>query len=122
MRVLESGIVNETYLIGASNQKDNISVVKTICDILEELEPPVSANSYRKLITFVADRPGHDIRYAVNASKIIKELGWEPKISFENGLKQTVKWYLANAKWWNKIYNDSYNLERLGNKNSNWLD
>ena len=120
MRVFESGIVNETYLIGASNQKDNISVVKTICDILEELEPPVSANSYRKLITFVADRPGHDIRYAVNASKITKKLGWDPKTSFENGLKQTVKWYLSNAKWWNKIYNDSYNLERLGTKNNNW--
>ena len=122
LRVFESGIVNETYMIGASNQKNNISVVETICDILEELEPPGHSNSYRKLITFVADRPGHDTRYAVNADKIRTKLGWEPKTSFENGLKQTVKWYLSNAKWWNKIIKESYNLERLGSKNSNWLD
>ena len=122
MRVFESGMVNETYMIGANNQKDNLSVAETICDILEELEPPVNANSYRELITFVADRPGHDIRYAVNASKIRTKLGWEPKTGFENGLKQTVEWYLNNASWWSQIYKNSYNLERLGSKNSNWLD
>ena len=101
-------------MIGASNQKDNISVVKTICDILDELEPPVGVNSHRELIAFVTDRPGHDRRYAVNASKI-KRVWWEPKTSFVNGLKQTVKWYLSNANWWNEIYQESYNLERLGN-------
>ena len=122
MRVFETGIVNETYLIGANNQKDNITVVETICDILDELEPPVGVNSYRELITFVADRPGHDRRYAVNSSKIRTKLSWKPKKSFENGLKQTVKWYLSNAKWWNEIYKHNYNLERLGSTTNNRFD
>ena len=106
----------------AGNQKTNISIVETICDILQELEPPVGVHSYRDLIAFVADRPGHDRRYAVNSSKIKTELGWEPKTSFENGLKQTVRWYLSNTSWWNEIYRETYNLERLGNNTKNWLD
>ena len=122
LRVFESGMINETYLIGAGNQKANISIVETICDILQELEPPVGVHSYRELIAFVADRPGHDRRYAVNSSKIKTELGWEPKTSFENGLKQTVRWYLSNTSWWNEIYRETYNLERLGNNTKNWLD
>ena len=121
LRVFESGIVNETYLIGANNQKDNLQLLRQFAIFWKSLSH-LFANSYRELITFVADRPGHDIRYAVNASKIRRMLGWEPKTGFENGLKQTVKWYLNNASWWSQIYKNSYNLERLGSKNSNWLD
>jgi dTDP-glucose 4,6-dehydratase len=104
MTVLTEGKVGETYNIGGHNEKSNIEVVELLCDLLEELVPTTLNNAnYKQLITFVKDRPGHDHRYAIDASKIQKELGWTPKHSFETGLRQTISWYLDNAKWWRKL-------------------
>ena len=101
--VLTRGLVGETYNIGGYNEKQNIEVVSTICDILDELSPLVEGHlaggSYRDLITHVEDRPGHDLRYAIDASKITTELGWRPKETFETGLRKTISWYIANEKW-----------------------
>ncbi|PSW74730.1 hypothetical protein C9J41_03280 [Photobacterium sp. GB-50] len=99
--VLEKGKVGETYNIGGNNEQTNIAVVHAICDVLEILVPnkPQGVKAYRDLITYVDDRPGHDKRYAINASKISQELGWTPQESFETGLRKTVEWYLANPSW-----------------------
>jgi dTDP-glucose 4,6-dehydratase len=115
-KVVTEGKVGETYNIGGHNEKTNIEVVKTICALLEELVPekPSNVESYEDLISFVSDRPGHDIRYAIDASKIQKELGWIPCETFESGLKKTVEWYLNNTQWWQRVLDGSYNLERLG--------
>ena len=112
--VLENGTPGETYNIGGHNEKQNIEVVKTICSILDELVPHDSIKDRKKLIEYVTDRPGHDMRYAIDASKIERTLGWKPKETFETGLKKTVQWYLDNKTWWENILNGSYNIERLG--------
>ena len=118
IKVLRKGKVGETYNIGGLNEKTNIYVVKTICKFLEELAPdkPKGLKNYADLITLVKDRPGHDTRYAIDSSKIIRELDWKPIESFESGLYKTVKWYLENQKWWKKILLRSYNLKRIGLK------
>ena len=110
------GIIGETYNIGGYNEKKNIEVVELICDILEELAPskPQNINFYKDLITFVSDRPGHDQRYAIDASKITQELGWKPNETFETGLRKTVEWYLENTQWWQRVLNGNYKLDRIG--------
>ena len=115
-QVVTEGVVGETYNIGGHNEKANIEVVKTICVLLEELVPekPASVTRYEDLITFVQDRPGHDVRYAIDAAKIGRELGWKPQETFESGIRKTVQWYLDNKTWWKNVLNGSYRLERLG--------
>jgi len=106
--VLEKGTLGETYNIGGSNEKANIDVVKQICAILDELRPRKDGKSYAEQITFVKDRPGHDRRYAIDASKIEQELGWKPAETFETGIKKTVQWYLDNPKWVEGVVSGSY--------------
>ena len=136
-KVVTEGKVGETYNIGGHNEKTNLEVVETICDILDELAPKVTnvgrasarhvglktdlqatasnnADSYKSLITHVTDRPGHDRRYAIDASKIAKELGWKPKETFESGIRKTVQWYLENQQWCKNVQDGSYQRERLG--------
>jgi dTDP-glucose 4,6-dehydratase len=116
MTVAFTGKVGETYNIGGNNEIKNIEVVQKICDILDTLIPKKlnGLNSFSDLITYVQDRPGHDIRYAINATKIHSQLGWKPKESFESGIQKTVKWYLDNLYWSENIQNGNYKLERLG--------
>jgi len=116
LKVLNIGSVGGTYNIGGNNEKKNITVVRTICNILDKIRPKPDGSSYEDQITFVTDRPGHDFRYAIDASKIKNELGWIPKESFETGIEKTVKWYLNNIKWCEKVTNNNYNFERLGTK------
>lgn len=115
-KVVTEGVVGETYNIGGHNEMANIAVVKTICSLLEELVPnkPNGIESYQSLITYVKDRPGHDIRYAIDASKIEHELNWTPAETFESGLRHTVVWYLNNKEWWSRVLDGSYSRERLG--------
>jgi dTDP-glucose 4,6-dehydratase len=110
--VAQQGKIGNTYNIGGHNEKQNIEVVQTICDILGELVPKETC--YRDQITFVKDRPGHDLRYAIDASKIEKDLGWTPEETFETGLRKTVQWYLDNKTWWQRVQDGSYKGERLG--------
>lgn len=126
------GEIGETYNIGGHNEKANIDVVKTICKMLEKLVPSNSnaefnarhteldsesrPTKYEDLITYVKDRPGHDVRYAIDASKIERELDWKPHESFESGIRKTVEWYLNNEDWWSHVLDGSYALERLGDK------
>lgn len=116
-KVVTEGEVGETYNIGGHNEKANIDVVRTICRLLEELVPnkPEGVAKYEDLITYVKDRPGHDVRYAIDAAKIGRELGWKPQETFESGIRKTVEWYLNNKKWWSRVLDGSYNRERLGN-------
>jgi dTDP-glucose 4,6-dehydratase len=107
-RVLEAGKPGETYNIGGWNEKPNIDIVKTICALLDELRPRADGNSYASQITYVQDRPGHDRRYAIDASKIHNELGWKPAETFESGIRKTVQWYLDNADWVANVQNGSY--------------
>jgi dTDP-glucose 4,6-dehydratase len=102
------------YNVGGANERRNIDVVEAICDLVDELAPRAGAKSRRDLIAFVADRPGHDRRYAIEARKIMDELGWRPRHSFEAGLRKTVEWYLANREWWETIRSGVYDGERLG--------
>ena len=111
-RVVTEGKPGETYNIGGHNEKQNIEVVQTICDILQELAP--SDIRYRDLITHVQDRPGHDRRYAIDASKIQRELGWRPQETFDSGIRKTVQWYLDNQEWCRRVQDGSYQRERLG--------
>jgi dTDP-glucose 4,6-dehydratase len=106
--VLAQGKVGETYNIGGWNEKANIDVVKTICSILDTLKPRVDGQSYAKQITFVADRPGHDRRYAIDASKIKRELGWTPKETFDSGIKKTIQWYLDHPAWIEGVVSGAY--------------
>ncbi len=114
-KVLTEGIIGESYNIGGHNEISNLEVVKRICAILEELVPqkPKGVGNYADLITFVTDRPGHDVRYAIDASKIQQELGWQPQETFDSGLRKTVKWYLNNKEWWQHVLNASYACNRL---------
>ena len=113
-QVVTEGVVGETYNIGGHNEKQNIEVVKTICKILDELKPQSTGQKYETLITFVKDRPGHDLRYAIDAAKIEKELGWTPQETFETGIRKTVEWYLNNLDWCRRVQDGSYQRERLG--------
>lgn len=113
-KVVTEGVVGETYNIGGHNEKQNIEVVKTICKILNELKPQSNGQQYESLITFVKDRPGHDLRYAINATKIGNELGWKPKETFETGIRKTVEWYLNNLDWCRRVQDGSYQREKLG--------
>ena len=113
-KVVTEGVVGETYNIGGHNEKQNIEVVKTICKILDELKPQMNGQAYESLITFVKDRPGHDLRYAIDATKIQKELDWTPTETFETGIRKTVQWYLNNLDWCHRVQDGSYQRERLG--------
>ena len=107
-KVVTEGVVGETYNIGGHNEKQNIEVVKTICKILDELKPQANGQAYESLITFVKDRPGHDLRYAIDATKIQNELGWTPTETFETGIRKTVEWYLNNQEWVAHIQSGEY--------------
>ncbi len=112
-QVIARGRLGETYNIGGHNEKSNLQVVESLCDLLQELAP-VAQRRYRDLITFVQDRPGHDHRYAIDAGKIERELGWTPRETFESGLRKTVQWYLDNQTWCARVQDGSYQRERLG--------
>lgn len=112
--VLEKGRLGETYNIGGHNERTNLEVVQAICTLLDELVPGSSHAPHAKLITFVTDRPGHDRRYAIDAGKIERELGWRPHETFESGLRKTVQWYLDHRGWWQRVLDGSYRGERLG--------
>ena len=111
--VLERGVAGESYNIGGNNERSNLAVVETICDLLDEMAPSPDGPR-RRLITFVTDRPGHDQRYAIDAGKIRRELGWSPQQTFETGLRKTVAWYLENRSWWEAILDRGYRVGRLG--------
>ncbi|CCN47633.1 dTDP-glucose 4,6-dehydratase [Vibrio nigripulchritudo MADA3029] len=119
-KVATEGKIGETYNIGGHNEKANIEVVQTLCSLLEELVPekPEGISNYSDLITYVKDRPGHDVRYAIDASKIQDELSWTPEETFESGIRKTVEWYLSNQKWWSRVLDGSYARERLGSGDS----
>ncbi|MDA4846560.1 dTDP-glucose 4,6-dehydratase [Hoeflea poritis] len=112
--VLTRGTVGESYNIGGNAERTNLQVVEAICDILDQVRPRAGGKKYRDLITFVPDRPGHDRRYAIDSSKIRRELGWAPSESFESGLARTVDWFLENDWWWRPIREGTYNGNRLG--------
>jgi len=114
LAVVMRGTVGHTYCIGANCERTNLQVVEAICSLMDELAPALKAGPRRALITFVADRPGHDLRYAIDNSKIVAELGWQPHETFESGLRRTVEWYLANRSWWERIRSGVYRGERLG--------
>lgn len=115
-QVITKGKIGETYNIGGHNERRNIDVVESICTLLDELVPEKrqAIAHYNQLITFVSDRPGHDKRYAIDAGKIERELGWYPKETFESGLRKTVEWFLQNEDWWRSILDNRYQGERLG--------
>jgi dTDP-glucose 4,6-dehydratase len=116
VKVVTEGTVGETYNIGGHNEKQNIEVIRSVCALLDELRPSKleGINKYEELITFVKDRPGHDVRYAIDASKIKRELGWVPQETFETGLRKTVEWFLDNEDWWKSVLDGSYQGQRLG--------
>jgi dTDP-glucose 4,6-dehydratase len=107
-RVLEAGEPGQTYNVGGWNEKTNLSIVHTVCDLLDELSPRADGQSYRVQITHVTDRPGHDRRYAIDARKIERELGWKPAETFETGIRKTVAWYLAHPDWVRNVQSGAY--------------
>ncbi|MBD1401307.1 dTDP-glucose 4,6-dehydratase [Pelovirga terrestris] len=113
-KVATGGVVGETYNVGGHNEKQNIEVVHTICTLLDELVPKSPHRPHASLITYVKDRPGHDMRYAIDAGKIQRELGWLPEETFETGMRKTVQWYLENSDWCRRVQDGSYQRERLG--------
>ena len=115
--ILQKGTIGETYNVGGNNEIKNIQIVEEICDVLNDIHPAGSGKSYHELITFVKDRPGHDFRYAIDASKLKKEIGWEPKESFNTGIQKTIEWYLKNEEWWKTIQENTYKQERFGISN-----
>jgi dTDP-glucose 4,6-dehydratase len=106
--VLEAGRVGETYNVGGWNEKPNIDIVHTVCGLLDELSPRAGGGSYREQISFVTDRPGHDRRYAIDARKIERELGWKPAETFDSGIRKTVQWYLENREWVAAVQSGGY--------------
>ena len=112
--VNEKGGDGETYNVGGHNERTNLEVVKTVCSILDELRPRAGGTKYESLITYVTDRPGHDLRYAIDPSKLMNELGWKPQENFETGIRKTVEWYLDNEWWWGPIHRGRYSGQRLG--------
>ena len=114
LTVLHKGKLGETYVIGGKNEKNNLEVIKQICSYLDELVKNPTVSKHESLITYVKDRPGHDMRYAIDPNKISTQLGWEPQVTFAQGLKMTVKWYLDNEEWIQRVMSGKYRLERLG--------
>ncbi len=114
VRVFEAGQTGQSYLVGGSNEQTNLQVVQAICDCLDQLKPRLGGPPRRELISFVQDRPGHDQRYAIDAGKIMHDLGWKPSETFESGLERTVRWYLENEDWWRPILEGTYAGQRLG--------
>lgn len=112
--VFERGSPGESYMVGGRSERTNLAVVHTICDTLDRIQPRADGKSYRDQISFVADRPGHDFRYAIDASKLERELGWAPLETFESGMEKTIRWYLDNRRWWGDIQSGAYRGERLG--------
>ena len=113
LMIAERGRTGQSYNVGGNCEKSNISVVRSICSLIDEFSPDL-VGPRERLITFVADRPGHDLRYAIDARKIRQELGWQPQEIFETGLRKTVEWYLTNRSWWERIRSNVYRGERLG--------
>jgi len=114
LAVVEGGNVGDSYMVGGKCERTNLQIVQTICDTLDKIHPRKDGQSYRRQISFVTDRPGHDFRYAIDASKLEKELGWTPSETFESGLEKTIRWYLSNQQWWRDIQSGAYRGERLG--------
>jgi dTDP-glucose 4,6-dehydratase len=114
LSVVNGGLPGETYCVGGRSERTNLDVVRAICALLDELAPSKTIGSRESLISFVADRPGHDLRYAIDPARICGELGWQPQETFETGLRKTVKWYLSNRPWWQVIRDNVYGGERLG--------
>ena len=112
--VNEKGVPRETYNVGGHNERTNLEVVKTVCAILDELRPRADGTKHESLITYVKDRPGHDLRYAIDPSKLMDELGWKPQENFDTGIRKTVQWYLDNEWWWGPIHRGRYSGQRLG--------
>ena len=112
--VNEKGVPGETYNVGGHNERTNLEVVQTICKIMDELRPRGNGSKYESLITYVTDRPGHDLRYAIDPSKLMNDLGWKPEENFETGIRKTVQWYLENEWWWGPIHRGRYSGQRLG--------
>lgn len=114
LSILRKGRTGETYLVGGNSEKSNLEVIRSICSILDELHPRADRRGYIEQLTFVQDRPGHDRRYAVNATKIMLELGWKPRVRFNEGIRRTVEWYLSQQRWVEEMLSGKYGLERLG--------